>query len=357
MSGGHLQAILFMLNRPEPIRQSSLLMVLATGIGHAPSLMAGLKALTEESSPPWSNRIAQLRVLLSQGQTLSEALTSATGLLPEKTLIAIRVAEEAGALKQVLADEAQRLMLDDQSGNSVQASFPTTLAWLLALGLIAQSVISFIMMFIIPKFNAIFEGFGVELPATTRALIGISDWMMDSFFLIVFPIVSLLLYGLYKLTRAHLRYLSTGHVLGSERFSRYWTPLILRLLSVAVSTERSLGDAVHAIQRELVPGRASRQLSGVRQSIYAGTDCWEALRTYGFLKHREVAFLNSTSKTHHLDWGLIHLGRTIERRRERWLRLGLSFLQPTVILLAGAVVGFVVVSLFMPIVKLINDMS
>ncbi|MEZ6132217.1 MAG: type II secretion system F family protein [Planctomycetaceae bacterium] len=357
MSGGHLQAMLFVLNRPEPIRQSSLLMVLATGIGHAPALMAGLKALAEESQPPWSSRIQQLRILLSQGQTLSEALTSATGLLPEQTLIAVRVAEESGALKQVLAEEAQRLMRADESGNSVQASIPTTLAWMVALGLVATFLITFIMMSIIPKFKAIFEGFGVELPEVTVTLIEVSDWTMSYFFLIVFPITSLLLYGFYKLVRAHLRYLATGHVLGSERFSRYWTPMILRMLSVVVSTGRSLGDGVHAIQRELVPGRASRQLSGVRQSIYSGTDCWEALRAHGFLKRREVAFLNSTAKTHHLDWGLIHLGRTIERRRERWLRLCVSFVQPVIILLAGTVVGFVVIALFMPIVKLINDIS
>ena len=124
-------------------------------------------------------------------------------------------------------------------------------------------------------------------------------------------------------------------ILAEQHFRKLVGWLVLKLLSVTVSTGRSLGDGVHAIQRELVPGRASRQLSGVRQSIYAGTDCWEALRAHGFLKRREVAFLNSTWKTHHLDWGLIHLGRTIERRRDRWLRLCVSFIQPVMILLAG----------------------
>ncbi|MGB4737730.1 MAG: type II secretion system F family protein, partial [Fuerstiella sp.] len=99
-----------MLNRPEPIRQASLLMVLATGIGQASTLLNGLKALAAESGAPWSTRVMQLAALLEQGQTLSQALSAVQGLLPEPTLIAIRVGEETGTLRQVLAAEAQGLM-------------------------------------------------------------------------------------------------------------------------------------------------------------------------------------------------------------------------------------------------------
>lgn len=357
MNGGHFQAMLFMMNRPEPLRQSSLLMVLATGIGHAPSLMAGLKALAEESSPPWSGKVEHLRSLLGEGQSLSEALTVTRDLLPEESVIAIRVAEQAGSLKQVLAEEAHRLMQGGTRGNAVQPTIPMTLLWLMIIGGIAFFVLSFLMIFIIPKFKAIFEGFGIEMPTTTLTVIEASDYFMDYWYLFAFPGVCVISYLTSCVIKANLNYVQTGHVAWSEHFPRFWTPLILRLLSVTVSAEKPIGEGVHEILRELKPGKASQQLSAVRQQISAGTDCWQAMKTAGFLQDRELAFLESSIKTRHLDWGLLHLSRSIESRRQRLTTLLANLIQPPIILAIGAVVGFVVLAMFKPLVQLILEMG
>jgi type II secretory pathway component PulF len=357
MNGGHLQALLFMLNRPEPIRQSSLLMVLATGIGHAPSLMAGLKALSEESSAPWSSKVEQLRHLLAQGQTLSEALTIATGLLPEQSVVAIRVAEQAGSLKQVLADEAHRLMQSETQGNAVQPGFAMTITWLSVIALQTFLIVNFIMVSIIPEFKAIFEGFGVELPGLTILLISLSDWFMSYWYILLLPGVCVAGYVLFMTLKGSLKRLQYGHVMWSEHFPRFWTPLILRLLSITVTAEKSLGDGVHAILKELQPGRAARALSGVRQRINAGSDCWQSLCDQGFLNRRELAFLESSARTRHLDWGLLHLARSVEHRRGRWLTLIGQVLQPVIVLAIGLIVGFIVIALFLPLIKMLNDLS
>ncbi|MEZ6124844.1 MAG: type II secretion system F family protein [Planctomycetaceae bacterium] len=357
MNGGHLQAALFLMNRPEPIRQASLLMVLATGIGHGPSLIAGLEALADESGFPWSNRINQLRSLLDQGMTLSESLTSAQGLLPEESLIAIRVAEQTGTLKQVLADEASRLMKAGSESTTVQAPFHVMLMWGILLLLVLKAILTFLMVFIIPKFRAIFDGFGVELPDRTKLLIFLSDWLAAYWYLTIFPLVSTCLGVLVLLAISHYRSLTRGRPLFVEFFPRSWTPMVLRLLSVVVTTQQSLADGLHSILREMKPGRTARGLSAVRADVFAGGDCWQAMQRHGFLTHREVAFLEASQACRHLDWGLIHLSRSIERRRDRWFKSLSSLLEPVMILGMGIVVAFVVIALFSPLVKLLNDLS
>lgn len=357
MSGDHIQAFLFMLNRPEPIRQSSLLMVLATGISDAPTLMAGLKSLAEESGQPWGGRVLQLRTLLAAGHSLTDSLHSVEGLLPEQSLIAIQVAEDAGSLKQVLAEEARRLMRSETTVTGVQPGLPETIAWLLAMAFVCQSIVGFLLIFIVPKLKAIFQNFGLELPESTKALIAISDTGSQLWFLIAFPIASLIITAAVFLGRSHLRFLSTGHVPLSQHFPRYWTPLILRLLSVVAAAQKSLADGVHQIQKEMRPGKAALNLSAVRQHLNGGEECWTALHRQGFLRGHEAEFLNSACRTRHLDWGLLHLSRTLERRRERWTQLCLSFLQPVAIICGGCVVGFVVVAMFMPLVKMIHELS
>ena len=189
MAGGYLQGVLYLMNRPEPIRQSGLLMVLATGMDDAASLMHSLQALAMESNGAWSDRIQQLRVLLEQGRTLSEALSTMDGLLPDPTVVAVRVGEETGTLKQVLAEEAHRLMSAPMNASPVHSSTGATAAWIVGVFFMTQILVSFIMVFIIPKFQKIFQDFGTELPDITNDLISMSDWALKYWFLLMLPLL------------------------------------------------------------------------------------------------------------------------------------------------------------------------
>lgn len=357
MTGGYLQGVLYLMNRPEPIRQSGLLMVLATGLDDATSLIHNLQALAMESRPPWSNRILQLRLLLEQGRTLSEALSTMDGLLPDPTVVAIRVGEETGTLKQVLAEEAHRLMNSPANTSPVHSSLSATAAWVLGICIIASAILSYLMIKIVPKLERIFDDFGIELPAETMNLIGMSDYLETYWFLLMLPLVTFLALPVWQLWKTNTAWVSRGRVLYSEHFPRYWTPLILRMLSISVTAGTTLNDGIHAILKELTPGRAAEKLSAVRLRMSAGYDCWDSMQNNGFLKPREAAFLASAAKSKHLEWGLQHLARSLERRRGAWLQRIVGLVQPGIVLAIGLVVGYVVVALFVPLIKLINDLS
>ncbi len=64
---GYIQNLLFMSNRPEPIRQTSLLMILAASVGNEDVLIDSLAAHAQETGPPWGDRVQTLRILLEQG--------------------------------------------------------------------------------------------------------------------------------------------------------------------------------------------------------------------------------------------------------------------------------------------------
>ena len=164
MPSTQLQTALFMLNRPEPIRQASLLMVLASGVGHGDTLLEGLAAHANECRSPWADRVHSLRLLLEQGLPLSAALAANPNLLPEHAVHAIRVGETTGTLREVLQDEASRLTLSLNNTPSPGIDPANALLWLNTVGVILLCIVSFLMMFIIPKFKRIFEDFGTELP-------------------------------------------------------------------------------------------------------------------------------------------------------------------------------------------------
>ena len=354
MSGNDFQTLMFTLNRPEPVRQSSLLIVLAMGVGDTTSLSNGLKSLAAESGSPWQQRVTHLRTCLEQGQRLSEALMAVNGLLPDQTRIAIKVAEETGTLQQVLTDEAHRLMQLQTTG-SARSSVAALITWGLIVGSLGWFLLTFIMVFITPKLLKIFADFDTELPRHTQYLIGYSGWLGDYWYYTLLPVITIAaLIGIVAV-RAGIQHLATGTVPLSQHYPRYWTPIILRMLSLSVVTKTPLDTCLRAIIRQLRSGRATERLESCRIRAANGDDCWTALAAYRFLNAREVAFLKSADRSQHLDWGLIHLARKIERQRTQFASRALCLVQPAVVLTVGAVVGFICVALFFPLVHLITD--
>ncbi|MCA9033948.1 MAG: type II secretion system F family protein [Planctomycetaceae bacterium] len=352
-----LETILFSMNRAEPIRQASLLLVLASGSGHGDSLLEGLRSHAAESGSPWSDRVNSLRILLEQGQPLSTALSNNPGLLPETTIAAVRVGEQTGSLAEVLADEAIRLSDSAGTHRVVGFSLGNLAIWTMLVGVTMIGVLSFIIIFIVPKFKKIFEDFDTELPATTVLLVDLSDFMVSGGIIFLLPLLAMIAAIAILRVQYSIRMISKGSPPLSQHWLRFWSPELLRMLSITAASSQPLINTVHSFGSQLVPGRAATQLSGVRFRLENGEAVETALKAEGFITGREEAFLMAAGKSGHLDWAMKHLGRSIETRRFRWLGRLLNVFEPCVLLGFGLVVMFVVVSMFMPLVKLLNDLS
>ncbi len=83
----------------------------------------------------------------------------------------------------------------------------------------------------------------------------------------------------------------------------------------------------------------------------------DALRQCRLISRRESDFLNAANASSHLDWGLLHLCRTIEDRRVQVLGKLARFSQLMATVLMGLLVMFIVVAMFLPLIKLINDLA
>lgn len=357
MATNYIQTTLFMLNRPEPIRQASILMVLASGVGSGASLLDGLKAHADESRSPWADQVHSLRALLEQGLPLSAALAGTQGLLPETTRTSIRIGEETGTLREVLLDESARLAGITQPSQTVGFDPANTMLWLVILGNVMISLVSFIMIFIIPKFKKIFEDFDVELPPLTQSLIGGSDFLIGYWYLFMLPAMSTIFGGAAFVIWALIKKTRYGHIVYSEHWPRFWVPDLLRYLSIASAASRPFSVVVETMVKEMRPGRAAQTLRSLLHRVTAGTDILSGMHADGLISVREHSFLEASARSGHLDWGLQYLGRTLDRDRFRWLRRLANCFQPVVILGTGLVVMFVVVALFMPLIGLTEELA
>jgi len=351
------QTWLFLTNRSEPLRQTGLLLVLAGGIGHGDVLLQTLRSHELESRGTWAAKVGQLRTLLEQGYPLSDALATVSELLPDPTISAIRVGERTATLSNVLIDEAQRISQNDQSADSGGISVSALLLAIPMLVIVIVGIVSFLIIFVIPKYKAIFSGFGTELPGPTLWLIDISSWLTTWWYALALPLVGIFALLDYFAHISMWHRLQHGYYRLAEHWPRYWVPGILRQLSLASISGHPLSEALDCVLVDLPPGRAATRISGVRHQAHAGLDVITAMRSGGLLTQREAVFLQCSQQNRHLDWALRHLAEAIEVRRSRYMRRLLNVLGPGLLIGLGMMVLFVCMAMFLPVVKLVNDLS
>lgn len=334
-------------------RRAQLLWFLALTVRKQRPLAAELA--TWAQSHPGSNRDRLLAVAhaMSQGSTLADALDAQPKLLPASTVLSIRVAEQTGSLSDVLHDLAvqQTKSLRGDAINSAAGSC----VYLWAMMAVGANIVMFLMYYIVPKFKAIYWSFGTELPKSTTLLIELADVFVSYAYLLVplFFLVPLWTFG--------------------EAFSRGWSetrlswclgfgrraevPRILRRLHDAVAAKLPWQAALQPMVLHHRQADIRSRLERVLGRVTAGMQLWPAMREVGLLSARDVGLLEISERAGNLPWALVALAQAKERRMVHVRRVFEVVCVPIFVVLFGLLVGFVCFAFFMPMVKLLNDLS
>lgn len=227
--------------------------------------------------------------------------------------------------------------------------------WLVVV--VMYSVVGFISYWITPKFKKIFDDFGTELPRATIWVTRLSDAFANVWILGV-PMVLLVLAALTGLALVPL----AGGVSGLRSRLAWWWPRIclpdvLRALSLAAQANVPLEEAFVPFVRRQLRIPLHNRLVRAQEVIRDGGDCWIALADEKLLKPPEAQFLRSAQRAGNLPWALETLSTRFEQQWQFWLMFCFEFVQPALVLAIGLVVAFVAVAYFLPLVKLINDLS
>lgn len=348
-------------------RQRHLLCVLAIAIRRSQTLPAVLDGYIESVNgvhsfsllPPLgrSRFRVQLQGLsdrLSDGMSLSAALAELPGLLPRPVVAAIRIGEETGCLAEVLEEAAggqTRSTRVVESNMEVFSVFFYGFMVLLAIGifLIFQS------LWIMPRLKMIFLDFGIELPDLT-----ISVFQGGALIPLLAITVALTVPCLLLALRV-FGWFPGRDSLRVSRLSHWWSRSraveILRTLSLSLRAGTGLDRAIE-VQIEVAGNKdVEQRLRRVRETIAAGGNGWEAMQQERILTARERDVLDSAQRLGNLPWALAALAETCERQADRRVPWLLQVIRPVMIIFLGAIVGTYAIAFFMPLIKMLNELS
>jgi type II secretory pathway component PulF len=283
------------------------------------------------------------------GQALSDALRKFPREFPPLYANMIQAGEVAGQLPEVMTRLADFLEKEQLRRTQVLAA----LTYPAVLITVAVGAVSFLLTFVIPKLQAVFKDLGADLPAPTRALLAISDFIMHRWWVILLVVAAAVLgfrawvrtvTGRRTFDALRLNLPLAGPLTRKMVMSRFARTLGT-LLSGGVPILDSLEISASAVGNTV----AAASVADVRDKVRQGETLSSAMQDDPVFVPLVVHMAAVGEETGRLASMLLRTAESLDFETDSAMRRLTSLVEPLVVLLMGGFVGFVVLSVLLPI--------
>jgi len=320
-----------------------------------------LKILSRQtSSPAFQGMISKIHDDVSEGQTLASAMAKHPDAFPRLYISLIRASEESGALDTVLSRLAESLESELSLRNQVAAG----MKYPQAIGVAALIILTVIMIFVIPTFAEMFKSMGGRLPMMTRGLIAAASFMKNYWWAILLIYFGLPIGirltnnttgGRLALDRLKLRMPVFGQLTQKVIVARF-TRNLATMLANGIPILRAL-EIVDEAAGNVVYETAIRR---IRESVKEGESIADPMEASRLFPPMVPAMIAVGEESGDLDGMLTKVADFYDAEIDSTVKVLTSLLEPILISVMGAVVGFIVISLFLPLfemIKLVQKMT
>jgi type II secretory pathway component PulF len=304
----------------------------------------------ESSNPAASAKWRELYDLVVDGVPLADAMNRSPDVFPRVYVAMVEAGEAGGFLDVVLAQVADFQAREKELRAKVVAAmmYPAVLLTL------AVGVIIFLMVFFIPRFQTLFEGFDAALPMLTQVIVGTSNTIRT--------------YGLYILGALGVAFYFGRHWFSGDANKRAMESVMLRapvigplaaqlamarfcrmlgtLLGAGVSLMSGLNVARRSLGYQTLIDLISEATERVKkgESLSASLSDCRAIFPGSTLEMISVA-----QESGRLDQELVRLAGVTEITLDRQLKTAISLAEPLMLFLIAAVIGVIFIGMVLPI--------
>ena len=332
----------------------------ATMINAGLAMVRCLDILSEQTEDKKLQQVlVQVRRDVEGGSTLSAALQKHPQVFSTLYHSMVKAGEMGGVLDEVL----DRLAGFMEKDFALKKKVKSALTYPVVILIMAMGIVFFLVTYILPTFVSMFESMNVQLPFTTRILITITKVMRDP--LAMGACALILIAGGFFLNR----YIKTP--MGRRQFDSFKLNIpVFGLLNKKVAISRFcrtlgtlLSSGVPIMQALEIVGKASGNevialtVSKIRESIREGESIASPLGASGMFPPMVTQMVAVGEETGNLDAMLAKIADFYDTEVEYMLASLTSMLEPIMIVGMGGIVGFIVISVFMPLYQLIGAMG
>lgn len=348
VGGGAPWKIMKRLTRlTEFSRQLSVLV--ATGT----PLVQALSAVERQASDDeWKSIVRDLRERVEQGSSLAEAMLEHPREFDALTNSLIAAGESAGNMPEML----KRLGGISRQRQKTMQTVMGAMLYPSLLILVSFAVIVVMLVFVVPRFAGMFESLDAKLPSSTAFLLALGD-MIRAWWFVIVPIVSGIPVSLYLLLskpagrRFADRVMVTVPVVGPVARS-LTLARIARLLGVLLTSHVKLLDALELTRQACGNSYYRELLATATAKVTTGENLARVFTDNQLVSPAFAETVRNGEQTGKLGEALTGLSVFMDEDNETAVKSLTSLIEPLILVVLGVVVGFVAISLFLPLFDL-----
>ncbi len=313
---------------------------------------------TQQENANFQKVLLGVRQDVEGGFSLADAMKKHPQAFDNLYTNMIAAGEAGGILDTIL----KRLAVYIEKSVKLKSQVQSAMIYPIAVVSIAGLVVGVILWKVIPTFAALFAGLGAQLPLPTRIVIGLSNWLVRLLpFLVVGSVVlSIALhryYATYKGRRVIDGLLLKLPILGMilqkisvARFCRTLATLMSSGVPILDGLEITARTSGNAIIEDAI-------MVTTRKSVEGGQTLAQPLKATEVFPSMVVQMISVGEQTGALDTMLSKIADFYEDEVDTAVANLMTLMEPILILFLGTIVGGIVVSMYLPIFDLINQLS
>ncbi|MCG8527811.1 MAG: type II secretion system F family protein [Opitutales bacterium] len=324
-----------------------------------PMVQALKVMLRQDRSEAFKKLIGKQIADVESGISLSTSMKRISEPFDSMYVHLVVAGERAGVLHQVLSRLAHYLERREQIAGKVKAALTYPVVVLLA----SISIVSALLVFVVPQFEEIFETMlkGAPLPQMTRWVLGVSAFFQDHWISLFVGSVALGVFlklvlkvrqGAYFFDWLKLNLPMFGQMSHRSILARFCRTLGI-LLESAVPILEAMDTANRTLGNQVMEEAGSR----VRKQLLEGDSVASQMEIEKSFPPMMVGMIEVGEATGELPSMLIQIAEIYEQEVEVEIDGMTTLIEPVMILLLAVIIGFLVISLFLPIVEIMQQMS
>ena len=321
-------------------------------------LLRGLRLIREQESNACLRQVTEeLADSIEGGASISEAMSQHPRTFNRLYLQMVRAGEVSGALDVVLRRLAELMEKSQRIKNKVVSAMFYPMAVLF----VAIGVLGILMVFVVPRFNDIFNGLlnGRPMPAFTQFVLGVSTYARDHLIVtlgtVAAIVVSVAFLGRTRPGRAALDRLKLSLPLFGDLIRKTAVVRFTRTLGTLTANGVPILQALKIVKDTAGNGVISNAVQAVHDSVADGETIATPLRMSGVFPALVPGMVDIGEQTGALPEMLNKIADTYEDEVDHSVAALTSLLEPVMIVFLAIIVGAIVIALFLPLVDIVTN--
>ena len=318
--------------------------------------LADLRDSMEE--PVFREIIANLVKSIEGGKTLSQAMALHPNAFDKIFVSLTQAGEQSGRLVEIFKHLTESIKWQDEMATQTKKM----LIYPLFVGSVVLGITFFLMIYLVPQLIGFIKGMGMEIPFQTRLLIAVSWFFVNYWYLILLtPVV---LFGSYKaalqlnpglqyhVDKLKLNIWPTGPILRKIILARFANTFAM-MYGSGITVLDCLANSKDIVNNQVM----ARSMEQVIREIEAGKNLTQSFQHTGMFPALVIRMLRVGESTGQLDTALLNVSYFYDRDVKDSIERVQVMIEPTMTIILGALLGWVMLSVLGPIYDIIGKVQ